>query len=168
MKNTGSDFLRKVNMLDLAENGFFVFFIFVCVMLLAILFYNDAKKDLKYSVNKDVLQHSLIVDKLIEKMREYDCCPKIEIVAFNTFARIFYPKRYEVRGQETFSFVLDKSEDFMYFTENKFSFSESEIKIFIRALYEKMVDLYPEAVIDYDRYKLTVEFYKQKTGFVMR
>lgn len=168
MNLTEDKIFDKIRMLDLAEDGFFIFFILVCILLIAILFYNDTKKDLKYKVNQNVLQHSVIVERLLENLKKYENYPRIEIVAFNTFARIFYPKRYEVRGQETFSFVLDKSEDFMYFKEHKFSFNENEIKILIRTLCEEMEELYPNAKIDYDRYKLTVEFYKQKTGFVMR
>lgn len=168
MNRNGNDLLDSIRELNLAEDGFFVFFIFVCILLIAILFYNDAKRDLKYTVNKDVLQHSTIVDSLIEKLKEYDHCPRVEIIAFSTFARFFYPHRYEVRGQTTYSFFLDKTEDFHYFSENKFSFSEDEIKILIRTLFEYLKEEYPDADVDYDRYKLTIEFYKQKTGFVMR
>lgn len=168
MRETGLKFIDAVKKLNLAEDGLFILVIVALAVFAVILFYNDIKKDLKYTINKDALTGSDIVDKMIAFLKEYENYPRLEIIAFSTFARFFYPKRYEVRGQETFSFVLDKCHDIRYFERSKFAFNDGEIKLLIKALYEKLKTVYPEAEIDYDRYKLTIKFYEQKTGFVMR
>ena len=168
MEKTGQKLIKVIRQMDLADDGLFILVIISFVLLVAILFYNDIKKDLKYRMNKEAMTCSDIVNKLVAFLGEYDSYPRIEIVAFSTFARIFYPKHYDVRGQDTYSFFLDRCQDLRYFERSKFPLNDVEIDILILALSEELRDKYPQAKIDYDKYTLTVVFYEQKTGFVMR